>query len=165
MTELPQYLIVEGRVYELKGWEPVSTGGAHRVAFRVWGVNVADEKDQLFGVPSATDHVYVPYEQDPPPEIPLPWLLLRFLRKHVIDGTVEELKRINSPPCLRSGNIAEFEGRDATAQEVRELIRPVFETWATHFPDTPLEFPEIFVLRIFFPVRISHVFIGIHPMK
>lgn len=144
--DIPNYLILSDRVYKLSVSLATHSDRAFMrdlVDFRVEGMNPIDPADKWRTLLGTSEELYTDYPSYKL-EIPLEWLLFRFLSHHVRTNSVhilsgpggEVLKRTTFRPFLRS---------TIDDDQAEEILRTVLASWVRTLPLEKIELRDLYV--------------------
>ncbi len=146
LNTIPKYLILEDRVYEISvSYDQSSSRAFHRglIDFRVEGTNPLTTSDRWRTLLGVSDELYSDY-QSYGTELPLAWLLLRFLCHHVRTNSIHILKG-HGGQVLMTTNFRTYLGSVDTDEKADETLRIVLSSWVRAFPGKILEFGDIYI--------------------
>ena len=146
LKDTPKHLILEDRVYQLSVSPAQNSDRAFDrglVDFRVEGTNPLTPSDKwrtLLGMSEELCHDYPSYKI----QIPLEWLLFRFLCHHARTNSIHVLKGTGGQ-VLMSTTFQTYLGSVNVDEQADEMLRTVLSSWVRAFPEQPVEIRDLFV--------------------
>ena len=145
MLNFPNLLILPNKVYSLTIEVSDSMRASERflIDHAVNGVNFIDPYDKWttsLGVSGEFLEDYAFYKLG----VPLEWLLVRFLRHHVLADTLDLLSG-DAGQVLASSNYREYLGHEFSETETEEILQTLLKSWARVHPTGALEFRDLYV--------------------
>ena len=145
MLRFPNLLILPDKVYSLNIEELNSKRASDRflIDHTVRGINFSDPLDAWMTSLAVSREFledYGLYKLN----IPLEWLLIRFLRHHLETDSLNLLST-DDGQVLTSSNFKEYLGREFASTEAEEIIWTLLESWAGVHPGGAFEFRDLFV--------------------
>ena len=146
LQSTPKHLILEDRVYQLSvSFAQNSDRAFHRglVDFRVEGTNPLTPSDKWRTLLGMSEELYADYPSFKI-QIPLEWLLFRFLCHHVRTNSIHVLKG-SGGQVLMTINFQTYLGSVDADEQADEMLRIVLSSWVRAFPGEPVELVYLFV--------------------
>lgn len=143
VTDTPQHLILEHKVYELKVFNAGETGRAFDRLLVDYGVNAtnpvieSDNWQTQLGVSRELYEDFPSYKLD----IPITWVLFRFLCHHVRTNSIDVLSGRGGQVLLTS-NFKEFLG--TSQDDSDDILATVLISWIGAFPENPIQLKDIY---------------------
>ncbi len=146
LENAPKYLILEGKVYQLSiSFAQNSDRAFNRglVDFRVEGINPLIPSDKWRTLLGVSEELYADYPSFGI-QIPLIWLLFRFLCHHVRTNSIQVLKGSGGQVLMTESFKAYLGSVDADDQ-ADEMLRAVLSSWVRALPEKSVELDSLFV--------------------
>ena len=145
MVHFPNILILPEKVYSLSIQKAESKRALDRFLFdfTVQGVSFSDPYDKWItplGVSREFWEDYVFYKLG----VPLEWLLVRFLHRHLKANSLELLSG-DEGQVLNSSNFKQLLGNEVTPTDSNDSLRILLKSWAKVHPKGVIEFKDIYV--------------------
>jgi hypothetical protein len=146
LNKTPKHLILEDRVYQLSVSLAQNSDRAFNrglVDFRVEGTNPLTPSDKwrtLLGMSEEIYHDYPGFNI----QIPLEWILFRFLCHHARSNSIHVLKGPGGQ-VLMTTSFQAYLGSVIADEQADEMLRTVFSSWVRAFPEKPVELGDLFV--------------------
>jgi hypothetical protein len=144
--DTPKHLILSDRVYRLSVDLAADNGRAFSrdlVDFRVEGINPIDPADKWHTLLGMSEELYEDYPGYRL-EIPLEWLLFRFLCHHVRTNSVHILSGLGGE-VLKTTTFRDFLGDTIDDDRAEEILRTVFASWVRTLPQEDVELGDLYV--------------------
>ena len=141
----PKHLILENRVYQLSVFRAEnSTRAFHRglVDFRVEGINSIAPSDKWRTLLGLSEELYADYLGFRI-QIPLEWILFRFLCHHVRTNSIHVLKE-SGGQVLMTTTFQTYLGSVNSDEQADEMLRTILSSWIRAFPEEPVEMGDLF---------------------
>lgn len=146
LKNAPKYLILEDKVYQLSiSFAQNSDRAFNRglVDFRVGGINPLIPSDKWQTLLGMSEELYADYPSFGT-QIPLIWLLFRFLCHHVRTNSIQVLKGSGGQVLMTESFKAYLGSVDADDQ-ADEMLRAVLSSWVRALPEKLVELDSLFV--------------------
>ena len=146
LNKTPKHLILEDRVYNLSVSLAQNSDRAFNrglVDYRVEGTNPLTPSDKwrtLLGMSEEIYHDYPGFRI----QIPLEWILFRFLCHHVRANSIHVLKGPGGQ-VLMTTSFQTYLGSIIADEQADEMLRTVLISWVRAFPKEPLVLGDLFV--------------------
>jgi len=146
LIKTPKHLILEDRIYQLSVSLARNSGRAFDrglVDYRVEGTNPLTPSDTwrtLLGMSEEIYHDYPGFRI----QIPLEWILFRFLCHHVRTNSIHVLKGPGGQ-VLMTTTFQTYLGSDIADEQADEILRTVLSSWVRALPEEPVELGDLFV--------------------
>lgn len=144
MSKYPEHLILANKVYNLSVSQPPQSSNRafHRglVDLHVEGENPLSKSDKWKTLLGISEELYVDYpgfKQD----IPLKWVLFRFLSHHVRTNSVHILSG-QEGEVLTTMNLRDYLGKEVTDDEAAQMLRVILRSWIRVFPEINIRLVE-----------------------
>ena len=144
MANLPQYLILSDKVYELTVSR--ATGGRafdrDLIDYIVNGINPLSASDKWttrLGMSSELEEDFPSLKED----IPLEWILFRFLCHFVRTNSIRILSG-NNGQVLTTTNYKDYLGHELPEKTADQMLRVVLGSWVRVFPEKSISLCDIY---------------------
>ncbi len=142
----PKHLILGDRVYQLSVFLAQNSDRAfHRdlVDFRVEGTNPLNPSDKWRTLLGMSEELYADYPSFRI-QIPLEWILFRFLCHHARTNSIDVLKG-SGGQVLMTTTFQTYLGSVNADEQADEMLRTVLSSWVRALPEEPVELRDLFV--------------------
>lgn len=146
LDRTPKHLILEDRVYNLSVYPAQNSGRASNrglVDYHVEGTNPLTSSDKWQTLLGMSEEIYEDYTGFRI-QIPLGWILFRFLCHHVRASSIHILKGPGGQ-VLTSTSFKTYLGSIFADEQADEMLRTVLMSWARSFPGEPVVLEDLFV--------------------